>query len=219
MQAKQIIKPVLDALNEDVADPVRWTCEDLLGFVTDGMYQIVLLRPDANAVVEAVPLTGGSKQTLPAQGTQLLGVVRNMGADGRTPGRAVSLVERPALDAVNMMWHMDAPCSEIDHYAYNEKVPTVFWVCPVPEEGVWVELEYGVVPSALTGLDDETDLGDIWKGPLMDYVFHRCYGVNASSPADLMKSKEYLSRFYLSLGEEAKARLVFNPNAEQGSAS
>jgi hypothetical protein len=220
MKASEIILPVLSSLHESTTAPVRWTFEDLYEFLTDAMYQIVLLRPDANSDVESVLLTANStKQHLPDGGTQLLGVVRNTGADGNTPGQVITLVERHALDAANISWHTAQGESVIDHYAYNEKVPLVYWVSPVPAEGVYIEIEYAKTPTEITSLDDDLDLNPIWKNPLMNFVKHRCYAINNSSQHDMIRSNELLSQFYVGLGEEAKARLVFTPNAEQGGAS
>lgn len=220
MLASEIINPVLKSVHEDVDNPVRWSIADLCEYLTDAMYQIVLLRPDANAKVEAVELVAGStKQTLPDGGTQLLGVVRNMGADGQTPGQAIGLVLRPSLDAANLAWHTAIGEEVIDHYAFNEKTPQVFWVTPVPAEGVFIEIEYAKTPTAVIDKDSVIDLNPIWKGPLTNYVKYRCYAINAASQADNLKANEFLSRFYMDLGEEAKARLVFNPNADEGSAS
>lgn len=220
MKASDILHPVMRSLHESLTNPVRWSLEDLYGYLTDAMYQIVLVRPDAHSLVKSLLLQAYStKQALPDGGTQLLGITRNMGSDGQTPGVAITLVERPDLDAANLYWHTETGTTLIDHYAYNEKVPRVFWVSPVPAARVYIEIEYARIPAEITSMDDDLDLNSIWKGPLMNFVKHRCYGVNNSSQADLFKSKEFLSRFYVDLGEDAKARLIFNPNAEHGSAS
>jgi len=73
---------------------VRWTRAELLGWLNDGLRQIVVMQPNASATRSAVQLAAGTRQTLPSGGWMLLSVYRNMGTTGTTPGRAVRISSR-----------------------------------------------------------------------------------------------------------------------------
>ena len=214
MQAVTVVEKVLTDLNDP--DGVRWDRKKILEYLTDAQRQVVLLRPDANAETQVVKLVAGTtRQELPEGATQLLGIVRNMGNDGTVAGRPITLVERDALDAVNAAWHEELPSESIDHYSYNDKVPEVFYVTPPPADSVYVELEFGRDPVAVTDENEELPLKNIWSEPLREYVMYRAYTRNEASMEDVAKGEKHLSRFYLALGEEAKAKLVFSPNNDQ----
>lgn len=53
---------------------VRWPADELLGWLNDGQREIVLQKPDAYSINEAVKLAAGTKQALPAAGIRLLAV-------------------------------------------------------------------------------------------------------------------------------------------------
>lgn len=218
MLASEIIYEVLEDLQEkDVENPVRWSHAKMMKYLTAAMRQVVLMRPDANAVIESYELAEGkTKQSIPADATQFLGIIRNMGDDGATPGLPVTVVDRESLDAVNSAWHTEDIATSIDHYTYNEKVPEVFFVTPRPGADVYVEIECSKPPTTVAALDQELDLSDVWSEPLREYVMYRAFWQNKSSQRDMSKANEHLSRFYLLLGEETKARLVFSPNADNG---
>jgi len=218
MQANEVIYEVLADLNEkDPANPVRYKLESMMKYLTSAMRQIVLMRPDANSETESVELAAGqTKQAIPVNATQFLGVIRNMGSDGNTPGYPITVVNRDSLDAVNALWHTEDEGSIIDHYTFNEKTPDVFFVTPRPAASVFVEVEYSKSPVKVTDINQDIDLGELWAEPMREYIMYRAYSKNKSSQEDQYKAKEHLSRFYLLLGEESKARLVFSPNADNG---
>lgn len=215
MLARELVEKVAKDLNdfEEGREHVRWALDDLLGYLADAMRAVVLLRPDANSVTVPVPLTTGStKQSIPSDGARFLGIVRNMGDDGQTPGLPVTPVSREDLDAANQSWHEDVFSAVIDHFVFDDAVPTVFYVTPPPAESVYVDLSYARTPLKPASAEAPLELADIWAEPLREYMMYRAYSRNDSSPEDMTKAQGHLSRYYLVLGEEAKAKLVFSPN-------
>ncbi|WP_321404030.1 DUF6682 family protein [Maridesulfovibrio sp.] len=210
MLASELMTGLRKALHDP--DGVRWNDEDLLDLITRAQRHLVMLRPDASSVVERVTLeTGSTRQDVPDQG-RFIGLVRNVNGDG-TPGMAITPVDRNSLDEANLAWHGEPPSSVVDNYAFEEEVPTVFWVSPAPAAGVRVELEYSRRPPKLESVEQELIVPDIFSDPLEDYVLYRCWARSNSSPSSWQKGMDALRQMYVSLGEEAKARLLISPNS------
>ncbi len=207
------LSALLDRLRDDLHDPngVRYTLPILLQFVSDAQRAVVLCRPDANAVVESVRLDEGStRQALPAGGVRFLGVIRNMGTDGKTPGRAVRVSSLESFNLVSANWHRAAPSSEIYDYAPDEVTPTVFWVSPAPSTNVWVEIKYSAEPAEAQA---EGTLGvlETFSEPVREYALYRAYARNDSSVDFQGRAALHLQRFFSLLGQEAQARLMTSP--------
>lgn len=218
MQALELVRKVARDLNdyEEGHEHARWKADALLGYLDDAMRAVVLLRPDAYSVTVPVLLaTGSTKQSIPADGVRFLSIVRNMGSDGQTPGLPVTPVAREDLDAANQDWHDEGFSTVVDHFIYDDTVPTVFFVSPPPAAGVYVDVSYARIPPNTSGLDVELPLNAIWAEPLREYMMYRAYTRNDASSEDMAKGERHLSRYYLVLGEEAKAKLVFSPNFRQ----
>lgn len=214
MLAGELIAQVVADLHD--SGNVRWEIADLLRFLTDAMCQTVLLRPDAAAVTRSVRLqAGNSLQSIPGDGCRFLGVVRNMGSDGLSPGLPVTLVDRADLDASGYNWHVGGGATAIDHYVFDDAVPKSFYVTPVPGENVHVELNYALIPEPVQDENAELLLDRTWVEPLREYMMFRAYARNDASSADMAKSERHLSRYFLSLGEEAKSKLAFSPNTDR----
>ncbi len=218
MQALELVRKVARDLNdyESGHEHVRWPQADLLEYLTDAMRVVVLLRPDSNSVTVPVLLdTGSTRQAIPADGARFLSIVRNMGADGSTPGLPVTPIKREDLDAANADWHEDAFSTVVDHFVFDDTVPGIFYVSPPPAEGVYVDLSYARIPELVESPDAVLPLSAIWAEPLREYMMYRAYTRNDSSTDDLGKGERHLSRFFTVLGEESKAKLVFSPNFQQ----
>lgn len=213
MKAGQLIKRVSASLHD--VGFVRWSEQDMFDYLTASQRILVLLRPDAKAVTESVKLTVNStRQAIPAGGFKLLDIVRNMGADGNTPGYPVTLTTRDALDDSNINWHGDDPADEVDHYTYDDANPTVFYVTPPPSYSVNVEMVYSKAPSEVESMDDDIEVDESFVETLREYMLYLAFDKDHSDPADRQKASTHLGQFYLSLGEEAKAKIAFSPNRQ-----
>lgn len=207
------IPKLLDRLRNDLHDPngVRYTLPMLLQFISDAQRAIVLCRPDANAIIESVHLAEGStRQSLPEGGVRFLGVLRNMGADGKTPGRAVRVSSLESLNLVSSNWHKAAPSSEIYDYAPDEVTPTVFYVSPAPGAGVWAEIKYSAEPAEVSA-EGRLSVLPVFSEPVREYALYRAYARNDASVDFQGRAALHLQRFFSLLGQETQARLMTSP--------
>jgi hypothetical protein len=221
MLAGEILTRARDDLQD--TDGVRFTTPMLLEWLSDAQRALVLLRPDAGAVIRVVLLLPGrTLQDLPEDGVRFLGVLRNVkpGEEEGTflPGRAVMLTTLEALNSGVPLWHNAGVSPVVYEYAPDETTPSHFWVSPPPAENVWVEIKYALNPPEVTGEDQELAVFSTFAEPLREYVLYRAYSRN-DQPIDYQgRANLHLQRFFTSIGEEAKARLYSSPLNELGGA-
>lgn len=209
MLASDILDRVSMQLND--AGRVRWSERMLLNYLTDAMRQTVLQRPDASATVVVMELEAGKqRQRIPQGMVTLLKVVRNMGDDGETPGRPVTMTTREAMDGAAYLASPWEHC-EVRQYAFVQHTPEYFWVYPTPSQGVYVELECAADVDELRSLKDELPLSQIWAEPLREYVLYRAFSLNGTSPQDRARASEHLQQYYMAIGNQQTARIVGDP--------
>ena len=131
---------------------IRWALAELLDWLHDAQREIVLRKPDAYAKnTTMVLVVSETKQSIPSDGIMLLDVVRNMGAAGSTPGRAITRTDRGILDSQNPNWHIATGAAEVKHFMWDEKNPANFYVYP-PQPAAnpnYIELIYSAAPAQL----------------------------------------------------------------------
>ncbi len=202
LQASYIIGRARTLLVDESA--VRFSDSELLGWVNDGQREIVVLRPDANQVVANVVLVAGTRQSIPADGYQLVEVYRNMGT-GTTPGRAVRKVEREYMDSAMPAWHAATPENDVHHYMYDPRTPRTFFVYPPAVGGRAVEVAYSAAPALLPEASSVIGIGDSYANALLDYVMYRAMAKDSEHPANAQRAVAYRQAFENSLGLKAQA--------------
>ena len=200
MQAGDILDPAYRILH-DADSKVRWPEPELLDYVNHGQLQTVLHRPDANAVNEALALVDGTKQSVPASGIRFLRAVRNMGADGSTPGRVVREAAWEEMDAGAPDWHFDNTTEgvAIKHYLFDDRDPSRFYVYPGPTNtsGTAVNLEvvYSAEPAKATAADSTLTLPDRYLNPVLDWVLYRAFSKDANYSGPMQRAMAHLQNF------------------------
>ncbi|UIF90857.1 DUF6682 family protein [Cupriavidus sp. UYPR2.512] len=225
---------------------VRWTERELVGWLDDGQVAIAKYLPIAGARVDAIKLKQGTKQSLdtiastdvkpgdgstPAtvHGNALNELVRNMGADGLTPGRAIRVISRDVLDAQNPNWHTTTG-AKVEAFVYDPRTPKYFYVYPaVPASpAMWVEASYLANPAPIpnTGTSgtprygkDGSDAGvigvdDKYLDDLVNYVVARAYMKDSEYATNAGLANTFASMFLSSLNSQVQALTGNNPNLQ-----
>jgi hypothetical protein len=181
----------------DTGSAPRWTDAELLRWLSDGQRTIAALQPDVAAKVAVVMLEAGTRQRIPTDGRQLLTVIRNMGADGQTPGRSVRIIMREIIDAQMWDWHQ-APKQQVAvNYIYDPQDQKAFFVYPPNNGSGSVEINYQFIPPEITAADQAITLDDIFSVPLTDYVLFRAHQKDADSSGGLASAQLFLQAFTL----------------------
>lgn len=216
MQASVILGPVAAELQD--RNHVRWSLPDLLGYLSAAQRAVALVRPDATATTVSVPLATGTKQSLPAGGQRLLKVIRNMGADGATPGAVIRKVDVESLDNFDPDWHLQSKAGKtVLEYVYDDRVPEVFYVNPpVPASpAVHVELAHSVTPPQITAESQELSIDDIYEAALRHWTLYLAYSLNVEQ-RNASRAATHYQGFFNVLGVKIRGDMMVSPNVEAG---
>lgn len=190
---------------------VRWPAEELLGWLNEGQREIVLFKPDANPINASVALAAGTKQAIPAAGTCLLKVVRNMGTNGTTAGNVIRLIDQQILDDQNPDWHTETGAAVINYYTYDERDPKNFYVYPPSDGTTQAEIIYAAAPANILS-NAAITLGDIYASALVDYILFRAYSKNVEYASDGQRAMAFYQSFLTKIGRKEQADMLKSPN-------
>lgn len=145
----------------------RWPEAELVVYANYAQRAIAKYLPQAGSRADAIQLTPGTKQDLtkvlaakikPGDGSTaadtygiaLLDVIRNMGADGATPGRVVRICDRYAKDTNDPDWHTKVG-TVVREFIYDKALPRVFYAVPGVHAStpVWVEVQWMAEPTRI----------------------------------------------------------------------
>ena len=219
----------------------RWTEAEMVGYTTDGQRALAKYLPRVSTRIDVIRLQAGTRQSIrkiPAasvkpgdgmapfemEGKQLIGLVKNMGADGLTPGAVISPIERQVLDGTDRNWHAKT-ATAVDHLIFDPRLQTEFYVYPgVGATPVWVEAQFAISPPAIPvpspegiyakggASAAELYVGDEYLDELRAYVLARAYSKDAENPASATLAAAYGSSFLNSLNLMVQAATGNNPN-------
>lgn len=200
----------------------RWTENELLGWINEAQRVIVTLRPTTNVINTAFKLASGTKQTLPDNYHSLLDVMRNLGAAGTTPGRAIRLTTRESLDSADPDWHASTPNPIVSNYVYNPADSRVFYVYPPqPVTTYYVELICSAFPDNCV-VGGNLSLDDGYDVAVLDYVLYRAFSKDAEVAASASRAATHLSMFTALFGNQdgnnvpGQNLAPFNPTGPTG---
>lgn len=192
---------------------IRWPDSELLKHLNEGQRYICAQRPDASSILGNLTLIAGTKQSLPAGETRLLDVKRNMGADGATAGAPIRLTSQEILDAQVPDWHSRAQNAVTQHYVYDERSPTNYYVFPPAVANQKIEALRSKPPTDIATVNDVITLDDIYEPLLLDYMLYRAWQKDAEYAADPQRSAFHLNAVNAALGIKIKVDMAAGPMA------
>jgi len=205
---------VITRVRSQIIDPngVRWTDEELLRWLSDGLRTVLSAKPSALSTIAVVSLVAGTRQQLPADGYMLLGIVRNMGSNGATPGRAVRVVSREALDAYKPDWHAATSAAVVQNFIFDPETFNSFYVYP-PNDGTGkVEAVYARSVTELVALTSTLPILDNYLTALTDYVLFRSHQKDGDYAGGQGVAQTYLNAFAQFVGVAGAAETASNVN-------
>ena len=192
---------------------VRWADTELLGWLNDGQREIAMLRPDSTSKISSVQLVSGTKQAIPADGTSILKVIRNMGASpGTTPGQALRLIPMDLLDSNVPAWHSATAAPVVLHYMTDQRMPRNFYVYPPATGTTFAEILYSAAPTDLTLVSSTIGVDDVYAGPLIDYVAFRAYAKDQDMAGNTERAAAHRALFENVMGGKAQADGTVKPS-------
>lgn len=208
---QDIYDRVVDLLLDKDRSQPRWPDEELVRWINDSRMAIITRRPQACSQIATVALVSGTKQTIPADGVVLLDVIRNMGTNGNTPGRAIRRTDRQGIDDMQLYWHKASPSSEVSQYTFDDRMPKDFYVYPPAKDGVQVELAYAKIPQAITEIGGNLEIGLESMDAVVNYVAYRAKSKD-SEYANAAEAAAYYGAFNDALGVQNQSATAQSPN-------
>lgn len=205
MAATTLVRDLLWRVSQQLGDVspqfVRWTERELVNWTNDGQRLIASMVPSSCSRTDTIKLAAGTRQSIDSVlaanikpgdgsvaadtgGTMLLDVVRNMGADGLTPGRAIRVATREALDASDPDWHTSTD-DVITEFVFDPRQPKTFYVCPGVAGAAWAEVSWLVSPApvpyaagslVLDGASTQKlSIDDVFVPVLVEFILTQAY--------------------------------------------
>lgn len=200
-------------VGEASASDVRWDrTRELLPLANAAQKAICIHKPSAYVKNTSLSLASGAKQSVPSDGTAVADVQHNLGSDGSTVGRAITIVDRATLTAIDPTW-MTATGSAVEHYVYDQRDPKVFFVYPRPSGAWYVSLAYPAIPADIaSGAIDSgaISVDDVYDTAIHDFIVGYALLKNSKS-GDTGKSAFYLDRFERMTGIAIQRQQAFQP--------
>lgn len=209
MQASVILDRVAEIL-QDVGG-LTWTPTQLLGWLNDSQRAVVMVRPDSSAVTADLTCVAGTKQSIPATGERLLRVVRNMGADGSSPGRAIKKADRAILDENIPDWHSAAAVDDATGYVFDEVEPKTFYLTPPMNVGRHVEIVYCASPADAANSSSNIALPDLYAPSMIEWCLYRAFARDAPETPNGQRAKAHFANFFSMLGVKVQADMAVKP--------
>lgn len=199
---------------------VHWTQEDLLAWLNCAQNEVAVHKPESSQKTVSLELSAGStKQSLPSDGNLLMSVVRNMGADGNTPGAAIRYTTRDVLDAQRPNWHSDAnTIGVVQLYTYDIRSPKQFYVYPKAPSSWNVEITYGAKPTECV-LGGNITIDDSYSNALVDYMLYRAHGRDAEYGGNAALATAHYQAFATAVGLKTQGEATRSPGANNSTAS
>lgn len=218
------VQSVVDRVQATLVDKtgVRWPINnELVLWVNDAQKEIALLKPDAAAESVTITLVTGTKQSIPAAGNRLLGVVRNMSAASSGTGkRAIRLVQHDALNSQTPDWHDPSATGSaahgvnVKHYVYDEQNPREFYVYPGVAGNAYIEIIHAINPTTVS-ITDNLSIPDLYSTAVMNYVLYMCYMKDAEVVVNAQRAGTHYQLFTASVMGKTSVDLVTDPNADR----
>lgn len=239
---KDVLWRVCVLLQDTVPQFQRWPEIELVNWLNDAQDAIAKFLPAECSRLDAVKLSAGTCQSIdtilaanckpsfgsapstPVYGNKFLAPLRNMGADGLSPGRAVRMVDRDVLDSQDPDWHTRTG-TRIDSVMFDELTPRTFWVSPGAGANTWLQITYMAQPTRIPaggapaaelykfdGVSTATiSISDANMDELVDYVVARANMKDTNYASD-SKQQFHSNRFLGSINARVTIATGVNPN-------
>lgn len=239
----------ISGLLQDVSPQfTRWPENEIVNWLNDAHLAITKFLPAACSRIDTIKLKTGTRQsieliayadckpgdgstpTVNILGTQFLDAIRNMGADGQTPGRAIRMLTdgRDVLDSQSPTWHT-ITASAVSHFVHDPRMPRYFYVSPGVTGNVWAEIAYTAQPIAIPntgtvgselyliggGNTAKIQVADEHIDDLVNYVCARAFMKNAQFAGNGPNATAYAAMFTGSLNSKVIALTGNNPNLQR----
>jgi hypothetical protein len=247
IKVKDLLYRVSVLLNDFDPQWVSWPENELVNWANDGQLIITTFAPPVCSRVDSIKLKAGTRQSIEAiaaadclpgdgstpsstiYGKQFLRAVRNMGANGTTPGKAIIPGDMKRMDANSANWHTIV--GEVRQVFFDPQMPKYFYVSKGVAAGspnTWIEIAYIAAPALIpnTGSPGSEvysysgssttviSIDDECADPLVNYIMARAREKDQSENKNA-EAGTYAALFTAWLNAKAAALTGHNPNLKR----
>lgn len=215
--AASVIMDRAETILQDTSN-ARWTEAELLDWLNEAQGVIVQVKPDSNAVIEAVLMSSGGIQSLPSTAIQLLDATYNMGTDDGTDyGNAITIVDRAMMDACYPGWQTATAATVVKHVIYDPiKLPKKYWIYPQSDGTNYIQIITAKIPSDVAAKANDIQLADEYVPAIMEWMLYRALSKDAEYVATADSALVHLEGFQSLLGIREKSETQFAPRRDAG---
>jgi hypothetical protein len=190
--------------------------DDWIKYLNASIRSLILVRPDAGAQTDNVQLTAGVLQALPSTALRMLGITRNMGADGATPGKIITPTARKHIDYSNLLWPAATGDTEVDNFSYDKENPRIFFVTPPVSSSinVFVEMQVSQLPTTVAATGDDPGVNDVFFEPLVQYMLYKAFSAD-DEDVEFAKAVQYMQNFFNLLQVEIATSSAAGPESKE----
>lgn len=200
---------------KDAGTTRRWPDTELLIWLNESQGQVCFIDPSVLSETIILTLEEGTKQAVPDGYSQVIEFYRNMGTDGATPGRGITVVDRADLDDAVPGWHSATASDVVLHAIVSDNDPSIFWVYP-PQPAVPGDIEAlcAMLPDPIPSVNDAITLDDSYEAVLLDLMLYRAFAKDAdNSPAYAQRSTQHFNQAVVALGRNDMVVKAMTPGA------
>ncbi|MBY0439318.1 MAG: hypothetical protein K2W80_14110 [Burkholderiales bacterium] len=174
--AGDVLADVRDALQDTDVDLRRHADSTILGYLSDGLVETCVRRPDLFSTLAVIPAAAGAFQSAPVDSVRVIDVIKLVG------GNVLIECEKDAVDADNPGW-MDEPGTPLNWMRYV-KDPNRFLLAPPPVGTESIQIMYARTPVRVAALSDVVPLPAAYRPALLAYAVFRAETKNDQSVLD-----------------------------------
>lgn len=207
--ASAIIAQVSEIVQDE--SNIVWTEPQALAWLNDAQRVVVSLRPDSSILSHSAILVPGTKQSI--TGLRLMGISRNMGIDGVTPGRSIRFVERGIKDDSDPNWHTETAATIIKEWTFDARTPKIYYVSPPVHAStvVQIELEEAISPADVAAVGNPISLDDIYAPSMIEWITYRFLARDSEETPNIQRAASHFQQFFSLLGAKMNPDMAVNP--------
>jgi hypothetical protein len=197
---------------------VTWTTTQLLRAWNEAQKVIVVFAPEASLTTASWQLVAAeTRHAAPSGAIKIIDVMRNMGADGATPGASIRLTTRGNLEDHVTDWHSGTGAASITQWAPDPRNPKLFWTYPRvhASTAVFVEGTYSSVPADIDELTDTITVGDEWAAAAVNWCMYRALARDSKRTPVFARADHYLKTFGFLVGGKLSADIKQDPRLRE----
>jgi len=211
MQVQTIVTDIQAILNDT---GITYPVDEILRYINDAQRIVCMYRADACSSTQSVPLVSGSKQSIPTTARRFIDPIRNMGADGATPGRGIrSTISMKDTNNISPFWHTEVGLDVIECF-FDPSRPDEFYIYPQPQLPHYIEVKLANNPTPVTRLIDDIGIVEIYAPCLVSWAAYRLLSRDDDNSPNAQRAELHKNLTFELLGVKTRSDVSIDRGSE-----